>query len=330
MRRITLRLLLLIFALSVVLQFGETAQAAQTINGKAIGSVDDVVKEISRGDLSLPKKGLITLRGLSNNDNTYLDVFASVFGADGSASGKRKIWSNPNPDTSLSKYENEPTFFRPAVSRRLYNGKRALMFHNTAFNGSLKYFFTTLSNTRGENSTETTPNALVNSVQISDFGEYILPTFSNFKTTVVEVQGAGVMSVKGYDHEIFVGASKCKANLLFHGEVRLDFFAISADNEGAMKQEPLTNLVQRVRYIGNADIVSIAVGDFDGDKYNNEVALMMHFRTEIKLFVYRLNYSNGKLEVKSLDDLTVHKYDRWWANLEEQPVADMTAGGMSR
>lgn len=134
------------------------------------------------------------------------------------------------------------------------------------------------------------------------------------------------MSVKGYDREIFVGASKCKANLLFHGEVRLDFFAISADNEGAMKQEPLTNLVQRVRYIGNADIVSIAVGDFDGDKYNNEVAVMMHFRTEIKLFVYRLNYSNGKLEVKSLDDLTVHKYDRWWTNLEEQPVADMTAG----
>ena len=75
--------------------YGGIAYSAQTINGKALGSVDDVVKEVNGGDLSLPKKGLITVRGLSNNDNTYLDVFASVFGADGSASAKRKIWSNP-------------------------------------------------------------------------------------------------------------------------------------------------------------------------------------------------------------------------------------------
>ena len=100
-----LRLFTAILLTGLCLQFcGEIAEAAQTINGKSLGSVDDVVKEISRGDLSLPKKGLITLRGLSNNDNTYLDVFASVFGTDGSASGKRKIWSNPNPDTSITKY----------------------------------------------------------------------------------------------------------------------------------------------------------------------------------------------------------------------------------
>ena len=109
MRR--LRLLTAIMLTIFCLQFcGEFAEAAQTINGKAIGSVDDIVKEVNRGDLSLPKKGLITVRGLSNNDNTYLDVFASLFGADGSASGKHRIWSNPTPDTSITKWEDRQRF----------------------------------------------------------------------------------------------------------------------------------------------------------------------------------------------------------------------------
>ena len=63
--------LLCLFVLAVLLSFQlKLAEAAQTINGKAIGTVDDVVKEVNKGELSIPKKGLITLRGLSNNDNT--------------------------------------------------------------------------------------------------------------------------------------------------------------------------------------------------------------------------------------------------------------------
>ena len=220
-----LRLLTAILMAVFCLQFcGEFAEAAQTINGKAIGSVDDIVKEVNRGDLSLPKKGLITVRGLADNDNTSLDVFTSLFGADGSASAKRKIWSNPNPDVSITKtkeihryemseeskrqearlrelngekyrertennldremirvpmYEGEPKFYRPAVSRRLYNGKRALMFHNIAPNGSLKYFFKTLSSTRDENMVGATPDNLANTIRISDFGTYTSPAFSN-------------------------------------------------------------------------------------------------------------------------------------------------------
>ena len=103
-----LRLFTAILMAVFCLQFcGEFAEAAQTINGKAIGSVDDIVKEVNGGDLSLPKKGLITVRGSSNNDNTYLDVFTSLFGADGSASAKRKIWSNPTPDASITKTEEK-------------------------------------------------------------------------------------------------------------------------------------------------------------------------------------------------------------------------------
>lgn len=93
-----LRLLTAILMAVFCLQFcGEFAEAAQTINGKAIGSIDDIVKEVNGGDLSLPKKGLITVRGLSNNDNTYLDVFASVFGGGRFSVGKAEDLVKPKP-----------------------------------------------------------------------------------------------------------------------------------------------------------------------------------------------------------------------------------------
>ena len=96
-----LRLLTAILLTAFCLQFcGEFAESAQTINGKAIGSVDDVVKEVNRGDLSLPKKRLITLRGGDFRDNSY----ASVFGADASASNARKFFTTyPTSDPAVSK-----------------------------------------------------------------------------------------------------------------------------------------------------------------------------------------------------------------------------------
>lgn len=213
-------------------------------------------------------------------------------------------------------YEGEPKFYRPAVSRRLYNGKRALMFHNIAPNGSLKYFFKTLSNNRSEYTTSTTLDNLASTVSISDFGTYTSPALSDAESLISEVYGTGAMSVKGYDREIFVAASgvnrvddysdyqedQFRRRIIPKDdqEVRLEFFAVSADQQGNMTYEALTALTRTTPFRHKPHIVSIAVGDFDGDKYNNEVALMINSRKEIRLFVYRLNFSNGKLDVKSL------------------------------
>ena len=110
-------------------------------------------------------------------------------------------------------YEGEPKFPRPAVSRKLYNAKRAFMFHNIAPNGKLKYYFKMLSNT--------------------------MTSFSDSsKTYAVQVYGTGVMSVKGYEREIFVAVS----GLSFNKYMRFEFFALNADSEGNMTHEPLTAL----------------------------------------------------------------------------------------
>ena len=252
-------------------------------------------------------------------------------------------------------YTGEPKFFRPAVSRKLYNGKRALMLHNLAPNGSLKYFFKTLSNNRTEHSDGSTPDTLVNSLGISDFDTYTSPKFSNAENCISEVYGTGVMSVKGYDREIFIAASGVAKATVDEGyrpyifgwslyrkdvyydqdnEVRLELFALNADSEGKMTQEPLTALTRTIPFRGKPYIISTAVGDFDGDKYNNEVAVMINTKNDIQLFVYRLNYSDGKLTLRSLtkksenepDGLQVYSTNLWANYLEEQPVTDMAAG----
>ena len=50
------KLLVLLLLAVFCLQYSFESQAAQTINGKALGSVDDIVKEISKGDVSLPRR----------------------------------------------------------------------------------------------------------------------------------------------------------------------------------------------------------------------------------------------------------------------------------
>lgn len=62
MHKINVRLSLLIFVLSVVLQYSGIAQAAQTLNRQKIEDIDDIVKSVN-GELAISKKGLITIRG---------------------------------------------------------------------------------------------------------------------------------------------------------------------------------------------------------------------------------------------------------------------------
>ncbi|MBQ7733030.1 MAG: hypothetical protein IJT58_03315 [Synergistaceae bacterium] len=351
MPRISVKILcaLLLSAL-LLLPVQLRSEAAQKVNGKAIGSIDDIVKSVNGGELSLSKKGLITIRGGINKGGgcTYVDVYTSIFDTNAKASKARKIFTYPNTGDGnivLTHYYS-PNYFAPAVSRKLYNGKRAFLFHNLARNGELKYYFKTLSNKMTSFAVGKTPDELVNSIEISDFGEYTPEKFSGAGPTYAgQVYGTGVMEVKGYEHEIFVVASGTNHPLSDPMEARLEFFALNADDEGKMTQEPLTELThetpfrERIFYEstlrpvieGGPYIASLAVGDFDGDKYNNEVALMINSRQSILVFVYRLNFSDGKLELKSMGDpkgINVLSLERnLWSNIwENQPVADMVAG----
>ena len=178
------------------------------------------------GELAISKKGLITIRGGNYTTSggfddrvdrgqatgTYYDVFATVFSRDATPSKACKISSYPRSGSFVNDLNNgffdAPNYFAPAVSRRLYNGKRAFMFHNIANNGELKYYFKTLSNTITSHDNRLTPDERMNYVQVSDFGEYTPEKFSDAaKGFAEQVYGTGVMEVKGYENEIFVVAA---------------------------------------------------------------------------------------------------------------------------
>ncbi len=208
------------------------------------------------------------------------------------------------------------------------------MSHNFEKSRELKYYFYTLYNTRDENSTDVTPDALVNSAVFRTFDEYKQPQYQDYGNRLMEVYGTGVMAVKNYDREIFVGVS-CVSNVKvdseFDPEIYLEFFAISADAEGNMQQEPLTELTQKIEYRGVMQTASVAVGDFDGDNYDNEIAVMMFLETEIRLYVYRLALKDGKLQLFAMENskgIQVYASDNSYftTEIERQPVGDMVAG----
>ena len=119
----------------------------------------------------------------------------------------------------------------------------------------------------------------------------------------MEVYGTGVMDVKNYEPEIFVAASGVSGQINYsQNDMYLEFFAVSADAEGAMEQEPLTELTLKIQYRGRLMTAGMVVGDIDGDKYNNEMALMMVTDSEIRLFVYRLIFKDGKLTLSAMSN----------------------------
>ena len=325
---------------SVLIQGGEFAEAVQTLSGKSIEDIDDIVQSVN-GSLSLAKKGLITIRGGNNGDHTYVDVFAQTFSRDTTPSKARKIFTYPNSGYAMNAEPTAP--FHPAVSRKLYNGKRAFMFHNIApNNGKLKYYFKTLSNTITSHDNGLKPDERVDTVQIADLGEYTLTRFSTqYNVRNSEVYGTGFMSLKGYDNEILAVVSDAYMEFSENNALLLDFFVINADSEG-LSMEPLwtetrestgrvrwTRVTHRIPYRNKSYLISTAVGDFDGDKYDNELAVMINTMTEIRLFVYRLILSNGNVELRSLGDaggIKVYESSLWRDPLEEQPVTDMAAG----
>ncbi len=169
MRKIVPKILLAALVLSFVsggwlllIQGGEFAESVQTVSGKSIEDIDDIVQSVN-GSLSLAKKGLITIKGENNGDHT-------------TPSKTRKIFIYPNFGSPVLASVNS---FHPAVSRRLYNAKRVLMFHNISHNnGQLTYYFKPLSNTITSHDNGLKPDERVDTVQISDLGEYTPARFS--------------------------------------------------------------------------------------------------------------------------------------------------------
>ena len=165
-----LKFLVLLLCLGIIAV--SPAYSAQ-IGGKALGDVDDVVKEATHGSLEIPKHSIMLLKaGEINDNNSYLQSNIMTLNYEGETATKTlQVLSNqgkivdPLKGTTVTErnlygLEHKVTRYEggiqtvpvmnltPVVSRRSYNGKKVVMW-NTTNEDSFKAYFAALQNNSG-------------------------------------------------------------------------------------------------------------------------------------------------------------------------------------
>ena len=157
-----LKLSLLLLCLGIISAF--PAHGAQ-IGGKALGDVDDVVKEATHGSLEIPKHSIMLLKaGEVNGNNSYLQTNIMTLNHEAALGMKSlQVLSNqgkiidPLRETTVTERNwlgipEETTKYvggvqtvpvmnlTPIISRRSYNGKKVVMWNTTNENSFKAYF----------------------------------------------------------------------------------------------------------------------------------------------------------------------------------------------
>ena len=227
-----LKLLLLLLCLGLIT--ASPALSAQ-IGGKALGDVDDVVKEATHGSLEIPKHSIMLLKaGEINDNNSYLQSNIMTLNYEGETATKTlQVLSNqgkivdPLKGTTVTErnlygIEHKVTRYEggiqtvpvmnltPVVSRRSYNGKKVVMW-NTTNEDSFKAYFAALQNNSGGGTDFDNPTTLANSLSTTLIGnpyetKFTKITPSNGKYPYVSTYGSIVLNVKGYDGEVFINS----------------------------------------------------------------------------------------------------------------------------
>ena len=286
----------------LVLSSGLTFPArAVQINNKALGDVSDIVKEVTHGDLEIPKKSLmfvsdVAVKDASGNTKSYLSSQIMTFNNDGSVSKTFKLPVIDDQRNFIINAQNQRNAFlqmNPAVSKNLIDGERIVMLNSLG--NSKSFDINLMSIKRGDG---TVSGSVIGSG--TEVG-------SNSNTCVY---GSGFLSVPGYENNIYFLADQtitkteetASSFSIPVGDIKLKFWEVNKNSSGNLQYESLENLnfVQNVPSYPYNHLVQMCVGDFDGDGYKNEIALLFNGYIRIDFYVYRLIYSDGKLQLKSL------------------------------
>ncbi len=108
------------------------------INNKALGDVNDIVKEVTHGDLEIPKKSLmfvsdVAVKDSSGNAKSYLSSQIMTFNNDGSVNKTFKlpiIDDQRNFIIDSGNKRNALLQMNPAVSKNLIDGRHAVMINS--------------------------------------------------------------------------------------------------------------------------------------------------------------------------------------------------------
>ena len=279
--------------LILLLVFAGRSDAVQ-INKKALGSIDDIVKEVTKGNLEIPKKSLLFVE-LHNLDYKYetgkkrKDPYSSV------SSYLVPYIFTISSDASLAK-----TFKQPVIHTE--NSEDYLLLKHD----SRRIFQTVLS------AVSQNFNVMY---QISSLTQNFLNGFYNIKRENNSISSSSLtkkkdtspakkyanifdmvsVPVKGYDNDVFAAVYTSESSDV----ARVILYEVDGDSWSVISELKTAP--------NNVELASLAVGDFDDDGFKNELALIVNSKTEIILYVYRFVYSGGKLQVKMLGSAEGYK-----------------------
>ncbi|MBR0232758.1 MAG: hypothetical protein IJQ47_01785, partial [Synergistaceae bacterium] len=281
-------------ALLILLSVFAGRSDAVQINKKALGSIDDIVKEVTKGDLEIPKKSLLFVE-LHNLDYKYetgkkrKDPYSSV------SSYLVPYIFTISSDASLAK-----TFKQPVIHTE--NSEDYLLLKHD----SRRIFQTVLS------AVSQNFNVMY---QISSLTQNFLNGFYKIKSENNSISSTALtkkkdtspakkyenifdmvsVPVKGYDNDVFAAVYTSESSDV----ARVILYEVDGDSWSVISELKTAP--------NNVELASLAVGDFDDDGFKNELALIVNSKTEIILYVYRFVYSGGKLQVKMLGSAEGYK-----------------------
>ncbi|MBR0079852.1 MAG: hypothetical protein IJP69_05710 [Synergistaceae bacterium] len=281
-------------ALLILLSVFAGRSDAVQINKKALGSIDDIVKEVTKGDLEIPKKSLLFVE-LHNLDYKYetgkkrKDPYSSV------SSYLVPYIFTISSDASLAK-----TFKQPVIHTE--NSEDYLLLRHD----SRKIFQTVLSAVSQNFNvmyqiSSLTQNFLNGFYKIKSENNSISSTaLTKKKDTSPAKKYANIFDmvsvpVKGYDNDVFAAVYTSESSDV----ARVILYEVDGDSWSVISELKTAP--------NNVELASLAVGDFDDDGFKNELALIVNSKTEIILYVYRFVYSGGKLQVKMLGSAEGYK-----------------------
>ncbi|MBR0253617.1 MAG: hypothetical protein IJQ57_09740, partial [Synergistaceae bacterium] len=281
-------------ALLILLSVFAGRSDAVQINKKALRSIDDIVKEVTKGDLEIPKKSLLFVE-LHNLDYKYetgkkrKDPYSSV------SSYLVPYIFTISSDASLAK-----TFKQPVIHTE--NSEDYLLLKHD----SRRIFQTVLSAVSQNFNvmyqiSSLTQNFLNGFYKIKSENNSISSTaLTKKKDTSPAKKYANIFDmvsvpVKGYDNDVFAAVYTSESSDV----ARVILYEVDGDSWSVISELKTAP--------NNVELASLAVGDFDDDGFKNELALIVNSKTEIILYVYRFVYSGGKLQVKMLGSAEGYK-----------------------
>ena len=234
--------LCLLMAVCVVVFAGDGGRVALAALDN-LDKVDDIVKEVTHGDLEIKKHSLLFFKQADTTLTSNIFSFLPNYDNNTEIKNGRKELFTDQVDINSSpnnRWKDGSVYctYTPAVTHKLYNnGKKILMYPrlnkaNSSNRGTLssKLFFDEIGNNRtiaDNKNADADADALAQSVaRIPSSGSEHLAAMNT--PTANSYYGSAVLDTKGINGEVFVSVQGIDTS----NNIDIRFFAVSPDAEG--------------------------------------------------------------------------------------------------